>query len=147
MTRSRLIFMHCLLKTFSRLLGVRWMLSIEEKSMDRVHRITAEEDFIFTHHNLTARWNDLYGAPSLSKCKNISLSALTPLLYDSSWKALENRLMSFIRIHYYLFIYFDIFTQDSLLLKRVLQMNSQKFEWRHENGLCFSFFAFANCSL
>ena len=67
------------------------MLSIEEKSMGRVHQFIAEEDFIFTHHNLNARWNDLYEAPSLPKCKNISLTALTPLLYDSSWKPLENR--------------------------------------------------------
>jgi len=74
----------------TKLLGVRWMLSIEEKSMGRVHQFIAEEDFIFTHHNLTARWNDLYGAPSLPKCKNISLTALTPLLYDSYWKPLEN---------------------------------------------------------
>ena len=74
-----------------RSLGVRWCLAIEEKSMGRVHCFNTDEDFIFSHHNLTARWNDLYGAPSLSKVKSISMYASTPLLYDSSWSVVENR--------------------------------------------------------
>ncbi|XP_066919494.1 F-box only protein 15-like [Clytia hemisphaerica] len=74
----------------TRTLGTRWLLEIQEKGPSKPYQYFAGEDFFFSFHNLTARWNNMNDVPSLSKVKSISLYAVTPLLFDENMTPIEN---------------------------------------------------------
>lgn len=74
----------------TRALGVRWMIDVEVHGSSRLQQFYAEEDFVFSFYNLTARWNDLTGIAPLSKWKSISLYAVTPLVFDGQWRPVKN---------------------------------------------------------
>ena len=67
------------------------MIEVQLNGTSRPQQYHSEEDFIFSFHTLTARWNNLVEIAPVCKWKAISLYAMTPLEFDEQWRPVKDR--------------------------------------------------------